>query len=643
MAVLPVNIARVSNQLRTGVALDQLQLTQAKMLRVQNELVTGRRINSPSDNPGDANLAQQIRKTLEQREAFAGNLSSSKNTLSAVDTTLGDITGLLQQGQTLASANVGDDVTQDSRDAAAAQLDSIFSQLQDLGNKSFEGSYLFAGGKLDRPPFEAFAGGVRFVGSERTLKNQVDESTDASFQVDGAHVWGALSTRVESRQPLGPSASADTRLADLGGAAGKGVARGAIDIGNGTSTVRVDLTTADTLGDVVTAINDAGLGTVTASINAAGDGITLGGGAGESLTAVEVGGGTTAGDLGIKTVTSPGAGVAIVGTTTNPKVTPLTPLSALNGGAGIDASGLTITNGGESATVDLSAATTVQDLINAVNGSGTGVRMDVNADGTGLRLLNTTQGTSLSVAENGGTTAADLGLRSFGPDSKLAEFNSGDGVRTVAGADFNLSDSLGVAFDVDLDDTTFTAQDVINTINTAATTAGAGVTASFATDGNGIVLTDTAGGGATLRLTTQNYSNAAADLGIDGAAVSGVITGRDVNPVLAEGVFANVNALRVAMRSGDQIAITKAAEALQLDYDRVVRDRGEVGARLQAVESRTDRLDEQNVATKTLLSQLEDTDFTEAATRYSLLQTSLQAAMQTTAQMNNLSLMDFLR
>ncbi|HEX8325838.1 MAG TPA: flagellin hook IN motif-containing protein [Tepidisphaeraceae bacterium] len=643
MAVLPVNIARVSNQLRTGVALSQLQNTQGRMLRVQNELVTGRKLNTPSDNPADANLAQQIRKTLEQRAAYAQNLTSSKNTLSSVDTTLGDITGLLQQGQTLASANVGDDVTQDSRDAAAAQIESIYAQLTDLGNKSFEGSYLFAGGKLDKPPFEQFAGGMRFVGSEITLKNQVDEATDASFQVNGAEVWGALSTRIESANPLTPIADGATRLADLGGAQGKGVQRGMIAIGNGTTTTKIDLTNADTISDVVSAINNAALGSVTAALNATGDGITVSGGAGETLSVDDLGGVTTAADLGVKTASPMAAGAPVVGTSTNPKLTPLTPLSSLNGGAGMDTSGLKITNGGKSATIDLSAANTVQDLINAVNGSDTGVRMDVNADGTGLRLLNTTQGTTLSVAENAGTTAADLGLRSFNPDSKLAELNSGSGVRTIAGVDFNITDSAGTAFDVDLTDSTQTPQDVIDAINTAAGGAGAGVTASFATDGNGIVLTDTAGGGATMKLVAVNYSDAAADLGLNDPAVAGVITGRDVNPVVAQGVFANVSALSTALRKGDQAAITKAAEALQGDYDRIVRNRGEVGARLQAVESRTDRMDEQNVATKALLSQLEDTDFTEAATRYSLLQTSLQASMQTTSTMLSLSLMDFIR
>ena len=60
-----------------------------------------------------------------------------------------------------------------------------------------------------------------------------------------------------------------------------------------------------------------------------------------------------------------------------------------------------------------------------------------------------------------------------------------------------------------------TVQDVINAINTAG---GASVTASLATTGNGIVITDNTTGGSTLRPHELNFSTAAADLGLSGAA-----------------------------------------------------------------------------------------------------------------------------
>ena len=642
MAIIPTQLARVSNLLRTSVSSQQLTRTQQQLLDVQNELATGKRLITPSDDPGDSAIAQQLRKMLEQRTGYLDNLKQAGNQLSMVDATMGELTDLLQEAQQIASANVGSDVTAQERASAAAIVESIYSQVLGLANKQFEGVYLFAGDRLTDPPFVEEGGGVKFVGSTQVLSNAMDEGTSRPFMVNADDVFGAVSTRVEGKADLSPAIAAATRLADLGGALGKGVRLGSIQISNGTDTALVDLSAADTIGDVIDAIDAAGVGGITAGVAADGVSLELTGAPADDISVNEVGGGTTAADLGILTATGGGAGVPVDGASVLPRVTALTPLADLRGGAGIDTTGFTITNGLQSADVDLSGATTVQDLLNAVNGSGTGVRAEINAAGTGINILNPNQGTRMTIAEDGGTTATDLGVRSFGPDAPLSELNLGKGVRTVDGDDLMITDSAGTTFSVDITGAT-TVQDVIDAINTA--TGGTTVTASFATTGaNGIVLTDTAGGGGTLTVTPLNFSEAAKDLGLlENDAVGGVITGADVDPIRAAGVFANLARLRDALQGSDQAAITEAAEGLKADLDRVARVRGETGARVQEIENREERLADQNLATKSLLSSLEDTDFTEAISRFQTLQTALQASLQTAGRTLNMSLLDFLR
>jgi flagellin-like hook-associated protein FlgL len=641
MAILPTQPARVSDLLRTSTAASQIARTQRRLLQTQNELSTGRRLNSASDDPGDAAIAQQLQKTLEQRRAFLTNLNRAKNHLGAVDSTLGDLSDLLQQAQQIASANVGSDVTADQRAGAAAIIASMYGEALSLANRQFEGIYLFAGDRSNAPPFVAEAGGVRFVGSEHVLLNAFDEGTDLPFMVNGADVFGALSTRVQGSTDLTPAVTAQTRLADLSGATGAGVRSGLVVISNGTSTATIDLRLADTVGEVVSTINASGLGTVTASIGPA-DNLVLSGGPGDNITVAESGGGTTAADLGILTPVGAGGGVPVNGALLSPAVTGLTKLADLRNGAGIDqAGGLRITRGTSIFDVDVSAAVTVEDLLNAINGSGANVRAEINAAGTGINILNPNQGTTLSVGEGAGTTAADLGVRTFDLSSRLADFNSGRGVRTVAGADFRVTRSDGTTFDVDVPDTATTVQDAIDAINTAS--GGLGMTAALAAGGNGIALTDTAGGAGTPGVAAINFSDAAQDLGLLAAPAAGnVITGADVNLVSAGGVFANLGRLRDALRSNDQAGITAAAEGLAADSARAGRIRGETGARVHGLESREGRLQDQDVATKALLSSLADVDMTDAVSRFQTLQTSLQASMQTSASILNLSLLDFL-
>ena len=635
------SLTRVSNQMKGNLVSSTITRTQAQLLGIQQQLTTGKRLSAPSDDAGDAAIAGSIRKLLEQRESYKSNLDAANNNLASTDSAMSDATDLLREAQDIASANVGSDVTSDQREAAATIIDSLYSQMLSIGNKSAAGTYLFAGDRSTAAPFVEAGGGVKWIGSSDVLSNTYDEGTDRAFMVDGAAVFGALASRVQGDQDVSPSLGLTTRLAHLGGSGGDGVRKGLIQLGDGTTTTQVDLRDADTIGDVISRINAAAVGGITASMNAGGDGIDLVAGAGDNITVTDIGGGTFAADLGILQAVGSGAGVNVLGANASPAITNLTPLSALNGGTGIDQSGLTIINGGITKAISLSGATTVEDMLNAINDSGANVKAQINAAGTGIDILNAVQGTPLTIAENGGTTAAELGVRSFSPTTELSDLNDGNGITNVAGTELKLTDSAGVSFEVDFD-AAITVQDALDKINAAATTAGAGVTATFASSTNGIVLTDGAGGPGTLAAANVNNSGAVKEFGIDAAAVSGVIDGKDVGQVSSQGVFANLIRLRNALRADDQADITKAAESLSGDTDRVVRIRGAVGARVQEFEKRAESLADQNVATKALLSQLEDTDFTDAIIKFQTLQTSLQAAMQAAGINQRLSLMDYL-
>src|SRR3954454_807778 len=165
MSIIPLQLARVSNALRMNLSQRTITQTQRSLLDVQNQLSTGRRLSTPSDSPGDAAIAIQIRKLLEQRSGFEDNLKQASSHLSEVDSTLGDMTDLLRQAQTLASANVGSDVSADQRSSAAAVLQALYNQMRTLRNKQFEGVYIFGGERSTEPPFVEEGAGVKFVGS----------------------------------------------------------------------------------------------------------------------------------------------------------------------------------------------------------------------------------------------------------------------------------------------------------------------------------------------------------------------------------------------------------------------------------------------------------------------------------------------
>lgn len=122
----------------------------------------------------------------------------------------------------------------------------------------------------------------------------------------------------------------------------------------------------------------------------------------------------------------------VTGANVNPLVPPMTAatlLSDLNGGAGIadQTSGFKIHDGSSSATVDISTATTVGDVLAAINGAGLGVTAAINGAGNGIDLTSAVSNKSLGIEENGGTTASNLGI--FGSSNVIQ-------VKTAADASY---------------------------------------------------------------------------------------------------------------------------------------------------------------------------------------------------------------
>ena len=244
------------------------------------------------------------------------------------------------------------------------------------------------------------------------------------------------------------------------------------------ASVNLDLSSAETLSDVVDLLNASGLD-IQASVNSARNGIRIkdeSGGTGNLTIQNGVDGLLTADKLGltiddaVNSVDSGSLNVATINTNTR--------LDSLNSGRGVDDSSFIITDSaGAIGAVNIAAdgIETIGDLLDAINGLSIGVEARINDQGDGVYLIDTAGGAdALKVEESGsGTAAADLGILGTGTSVDL-----GSGPQSV------IDGALTPSIDIDDDDT---IDDVIEKINSAD----AGVTASRFFDGIGYRLSIT--------------------------------------------------------------------------------------------------------------------------------------------------------
>lgn len=644
MAINPINVTRITQNLRADSVIQSMMRNQTDLFTEQSRISAGRTFLTPSDDPVSATRALDLRQALGRQEQFAHNIRQGSNVLSAADDAISEVNSLLIEAQTIASQNVSNLTSAAEREAEAELIANIRQQLMVVGNRLFDGRYLFAGRDTTQTPFIDALGGVAYRGDTGDLVTRIEDGFTETFNVPGNLLFGALSSRIANDVDLTPALTAESRLEDVRGTSGDVLPGGTLvfnEIG-GAGVVRVNITEADTIGDVVSAINEAATeagASFTASLSPTG--LDIEPGAGE-LTINDNSAGVLASEFGILTVNP--TNTTINGAALRPGVTRLTAVADLALGDGIDlAGGLVITNGAEQATIDLSNAETVQDIINAINNAGVFVRAQVNEAGTGIDVFNQVSGTSLNIGENGGTTAGDLGIRTFNEATPLSGINFGRGFGSVEGEDdLRITARDGSTVDVNLDGAN-NIGDVITLINEAATDAGVSIEAGLAQTGNGIAISDSTGGTDELSVTGLNTSFAAEDLGLMGSAGDeDVLVGDDVNPTRTEGILGALVDLETALRKDDTQGISLAAARLDEFVPEVTRVHGIVGARSQAMQSKLTQMQDASQTTEIFLSEVQDLDYAEAITRLQSTTTQLQASFQTSSILLNLSLLDFL-
>ncbi len=244
-------------------------------------------------------------------------------------------------------------------------------------------------------------------------------------------------------------------------------------------------------------------------------------------------------------------------------------LADFNAGEGVKRGKIVISQGSSSATIDLSKAVTVNDVIDAINAAA---EVDVTASVSGGRfVLTSTADFSVSSAA-GFTTAESLGIKGSsssgtlngsevyyaGSGTALASLNDGNGVFigtdisttrydfTIridpGGANLSVNVNVGAKYDADLNlvqGPVSTLGGVIERINAALTDAGLNADVSASLSGGRIVLTDTQG--RSLQVVEKSgTSSTARDLGILGSA-TGTLTGKRVLAGLNTTLVSNLN------------------------------------------------------------------------------------------------------
>jgi flagellar hook-associated protein 3 FlgL len=164
----------------------QIQRITRRLNAAEEQAITGRRINAPSDDPGAVSEVHRLHTSIQDQEQYSGNAQQAQEMLGIMDGALSSVADLIVRAREIATAMAGDTVTAAERTVAAVETQALYDELVALANTDVNGRYLFSGTAYDNPAFNA--AGV-YQGNNDTPAVRASDSQWIQNGLDGSQVF----------------------------------------------------------------------------------------------------------------------------------------------------------------------------------------------------------------------------------------------------------------------------------------------------------------------------------------------------------------------------------------------------------------------------------------------------------------------
>ncbi len=144
---------KISNQMLYSQVTKGIDQSSEKMYKLNEQISSGKRINSPSDDPLGLSTVLTYRSVLSADTQYESNIDLANGQLSQMDTSLQQVDDLLARANELAVSQASSSATSDTRAGAAEEINQIRSEIVSIANQKYGNKYLFGGTMTQNAPY----------------------------------------------------------------------------------------------------------------------------------------------------------------------------------------------------------------------------------------------------------------------------------------------------------------------------------------------------------------------------------------------------------------------------------------------------------------------------------------------------------
>lgn len=167
-----------------------MQDQQSKLAKTGEQLATGKRVLTPSDDPVAATRILSLRESVGLAEQYSQNGTYVRNRLQTEESMLDGVTFVLQRvrEQTIAAASAS--MSDQDRQSVATEIRSRLENILGIANsQDANGEYMFSGSKGDIKPFSLIAGNYIYNGDDTERKLQIASDFNLTQADPGSEVF----------------------------------------------------------------------------------------------------------------------------------------------------------------------------------------------------------------------------------------------------------------------------------------------------------------------------------------------------------------------------------------------------------------------------------------------------------------------
>jgi len=178
---------RVTEGMSYQSLLRQLAFGQERMQNAQNEVSSGKKVTSPSDDPVAASDIVRLNSESNEADQYSKNLTFAKAKLQIADTALDSVEQMVERARTLGQLGLGNP---SPASAYVAEVTGLRDQIISAANTTHAGRYIFGGSTTTTPPYVKNPDtSVTYQGDDQDMPLQVSRNSTLQTQVPGSDIF----------------------------------------------------------------------------------------------------------------------------------------------------------------------------------------------------------------------------------------------------------------------------------------------------------------------------------------------------------------------------------------------------------------------------------------------------------------------